>query len=437
MSSISQTKSTKTKYTVGLDIGTTKICAIIASKNEQGIINILGIGITQSEGLNRGVVTNIDRTVKAIKTAVEQAEQQSGLKIEEVYAGIAGDHVESFMTRGIVSISNSQQEVAKEDVDRLLEETRKVRISSDRRIMHTIPQDFIVDGQDGISDPIGMSGIRLESEVYIVTGMESALKNIQRCIERAGLRLKEIVLEPIAASCAVLTDDEKEVGVALVDIGGGTTDIAIFENNVIRFTSVFAIAGKQVTDDVRTGLGIVSEQAERVKREYGHSWADSIFKDELFMIPGIGGRSPMEISKSQLCSVIQPRMEEVFEFAYNKIMESNYASRLGAGVVITGGTTLLRGSDELARSIFKMPVKIGIPVGISNMGLAPEIENPVYATSVGLVMYGIEKGESKTLQPLNVPESQPEVQEQTPQEQIPVKKKVSFVDRAKKFLEEL
>lgn len=378
--------------TVGLDIGTSKICALVAARDEEpNKLKILGIGITDSEGLNRGVVVNIEKTVKAIRKVLEQAEQQSGIKIKEVYAGIAGDHVESFQSRGIVGVSSKDREISQEDLDRLLQETKTIALPSEREIIHVMPQDFIIDGQDGITDPIGMSGVRMEANVHVVTGLATAIQNIYRCVERAGRNVKGIVLEPLASSHAVLTEEEKEVGVALVDIGGGTTDIAIFEERIIRYTSVFGIAGRQVTDDVRKGLGIIVNQAEKIKRDYGHSFLPSILKNDVFMIPGIGGRKPMEIRKTDLCEIIQPRMEEIFEFALSEIIKSQYADKLGAGIVITGGTTLLRGTEDLANAVFGMPVKIGIPDGITYSGLAPEIESPIYATVTGLALYGLEQ----------------------------------------------
>lgn len=382
--------SSETEITVGLDIGTTKVCALVAAKDlNSKTLKILGFGIAESDGLHRGVVVNIDKTVKSINLAVTQAEQQSGIKIKDVVVGIAGDHIESFQTRGIVGISNQTHEISKQDVERLLDDTRKVAIPAERKIIHVMPQDFIIDGQDGINDPVGMSGVRMEANVHIVTGLATAIQNIYRCVERAGLNVKDLVLEPIASSKACLTEEEKEVGVCLIDIGGGTTDVAIFEENIIRFTSVFGIAGRQVTDDIRKALGVVVSQSERVKRDYGHSFLPSIMKDEVIMIPGISGRKPLELKKTELCQIIQPRMEELFEFALAEIRKSGYANRLGAGIVLTGGTTLLRGTEELAQSIFGMPVKIGFPTSISYTGLAPEVESPVYSTSVGLALYGL------------------------------------------------
>lgn len=385
------------QITVGLDIGTSKVCALIASPGERGQkLNILGIGITESNGLNRGVVSNIEKTVKTIQYVIEQAEQQAGCEVSEVVVGIAGDHIESFQSKGIVGISNPTHEIQSSDVTRVLDECRNIQIPSERQILHIIPQEFIIDGQDGIIDPVGMSGIRLETNVHVVTGLHTAIENIHRCVERNNISVKAIVLEPLASSYAVLEDDEKEVGVALVDIGGGTTDIAIFEENVIRFTSIFAVAGRQVTDDIRKGLGIVAVEAERLKKEYGHACIESIHNDELFMIPGVGGRRPREISKSDFAKIIQPRMEEIFEIALSEIRRSGYAGSLGAGVVITGGTALLKGTEELAQKVFGMPVKIGIPSGITYSGLGPEVENPIYSTAVGLALYGLKDRKTKT-----------------------------------------
>ncbi len=442
------------EITVGLDIGTTKVCALVAARDKQSnTLKILGFGIAESEGMNRGVVINIDRTVRSINTVIAQAEQQSGIKIKEVVVGIAGDHISSFQTRGIVGISNPTREISKSDVERLLEDSRNIALPSERSIIHVIPQDFIIDGQDGISDPVGMSGVRMEANVHIVTGLSTAIQNIHRCIERAGLVVKDIVLEPIASSHAVLTEEEKEVGVALIDIGGGTTDIAIFEENIIRYTSVFAIAGRQVTDDIRKVLGIIVNQAERIKREYGHCYEPSIHKDEVFMIPGIAGRSPMEVTKAQLCRIIQPRMEELFEFALAEIRKSGFENRLGAGIVLTGGTTLIRGVDELAAKIFNMPVKIGYPTGISYVGLAPEVESPVYSTSVGLALWGLQfdKFDSEIIvkeeKPKEVPQSEASKAEAKVAEEPKAKKeeakkddkqkKSGMMDKVKSFLRDL
>jgi cell division protein FtsA len=373
---------------VGLDIGTTKVCAIVASPDEShpGKLNILGIGKSLSDGLTRGVVTNIEKTVRSIQTAVADAQAQSGVKISAVTVGIAGDHIQSFQSRGVIAIGRPGNEITQEDVDRLIEDTKKVALPSDRRIIHVIPQQFIVDGQEGIYDPVGISGVRMEAIVHIITGLVTAAQNIYKCVQRAGLHVNDMVLEPLASSYAVLDDEEKEVGVALLDIGGGTTDLAVFEERTIRHTAVIGIAGKKVTDDVRKGLGILTEQAERIKQEHGYAFMAAIVNNEPIILPGIGGRPPIEIDKRLLCQIIQPRMEEILEIAAMEIKRSGYSKHLSAGVVLTGGGSLIKGTADLAREVLGMPAKIGIPSGFS-AGLIHEIENPIYATGVGLVIH--------------------------------------------------
>ncbi|MBL7998733.1 MAG: cell division protein FtsA, partial [Candidatus Kapabacteria bacterium] len=327
---------------------------------------------------------------------------------------------------------NPTGEISASDVERLIADSHNIAIPSDRKILHIFPQDFIIDGQDGITDPIGMSGVRMEANVHVVTGLVTAIQNIHRCVERAGLRVSELVLEPIASSHAVLDQAEKEIGVALVDIGGGTTDIAIFEDGVIRHTSMFGIAGQKVTDDVKKGLGVIQTQAESVKLTYGHALQESIMRDETFMIPGINGRKPMEVTKSLLCQIIQPRMEEIFEFALAEIKRSGYARNLSAGIVITGGCSQLRGTAELAETVFGMPVKLGYPNTVISGGLAPEVQLPMYATAVGLVMYAI-----NTNAFVNA-ELPPERDVQT--EHLPSERGVaykSFFAKVKGFFEEL
>lgn len=382
---------------VGLDIGTSKVCAVVARPDLENPsqVHVLGVGHSPSDGLNRGVVVNIEKTVRSIERAIEGAESQSGVSIDSVIVGIAGDHIQSFPSRGVVTISDPEQVVSQADVDRLLEDAQKISLPSDRRILHVIPQEYIIDGQDGISDPVGMSGLRMEANVHVITGLVTAAQNIYRCVERAGLNVEDIVLEPLGSSYAVLDEDEREVGVGLIDIGGGTTDIAVFEDGTIRHTSVIGIAGQMVTNDIRKGLGIIGEQAERIKRDYGYAHGGMILNDESFMIPGIGGRKPMEISKSMLARIIQPRMEEILEFALAEIQRSGYLRHLSAGVVLTGGGALLRGSAELAQEVLGMPVKIGIPSGFSGGALAPEVESPIYSTGVGLVLRSLQSTPSE------------------------------------------
>ncbi|MAT39803.1 MAG: cell division protein FtsA [Ectothiorhodospiraceae bacterium] len=373
---------------VGLDIGTTKVCVIVAAVNQDGLVNILGVGRADNEGMNRGTVTHIDKTVRSIKTAVQEAETQAGTTIRAVNIGIAGDHIQSFQSRGVVAISNSDNEITRRDVERLLTDTKKVALPSDRRIIHVIPQEFIVDGQDGIYDPVGMSGIRMEANVHIITGSVTATQTLYKCVERAGLEVNDLVLEPLASSYSVLNEEEKEVGIVLVDIGGGTTDVAIFEDKTIRHTSVLAIAGKKVTEDIRKGLGILNEDAEKLKREHGCAFLPEIVNDTPITLRGIGGRKPMEISKSLLCQIIQPRMEEIFEIVGLEIKRSGYSRHLHSGIVLTGGGSLITGTTSLAREVLGMPVKLGLPDGFSG-GLNTEVENPIYSTGIGLIMHGM------------------------------------------------
>ncbi len=377
---------------VGLDIGTTKVCAVVAGTDENGRINILGLGRAPSEGMMRGVVTNIDRTIRSIRAAVDEASSQSGVNIQDVIVGIAGDHIQSFQSRGVIAISGPDHEVTQADIDRLIEDTKRVALPSDRKIIHVIPQEFIIDGQDGVYDPLGMSGVRMEANVHIITGLVTAAQNIYKCVQRADLQVQDMVLEPLASSYAVLDDQEKEVGVALLDVGGGTTDLAVFEERTIRHTAVIGIAGRKVTDDVRKGLGILNEQAEKLKKEHGFAFLPAVVDNDPIVLPGVGGRPPIEIDKRLLAQIIQPRMEEIFEIAALEIKRSGYAKHLSAGVVLTGGGALVKGTAELAREVLGMPVKIGIPSGFAG-GLIREIENPVYATAVGLVYHGLKTQE--------------------------------------------
>jgi cell division protein FtsA len=381
---------------VGLDIGTTKICAVVAAIDDHGRINILGIGRAVSEGITRGVVTHIDRTTYAIQQAVKEAEASSGVAIRSVVAGIAGDHIQSFASRGVIGISGPDHEVTQADIDRLIEDTKRVALPTDRKIIHVIPQEFIIDGQDGVYDPLGMSGVRMEARVHIITGLVSAAENIYKCIRKAGLQISDLVLEPLASSYATLDDDEKEVGIALLDIGGGTTDLAVFEERTIRHTAVIGIAGRKVTDDIRKGLGILNEQAERLKRDFGCAYLPALVDAEPIVLPGIGSRAPIRIDRQDLARIIECRMEEILEIAAMEIKRSGYAKHLSGGVVLTGGGALIKGTAELAHEVLGMPVKIGVPTGFSG-GLVPEIENPAYATAVGLVYYGLKHRESSGL----------------------------------------
>ena len=377
------------RIVVGVDIGTTKICAVVASADTFGRIHVRGVGVAESDGLNRGVVVNIDKTVAAVKKAIHEAEHAAGVTTRSVVVGIAGDHIQSFQSRGVITVSGG--EIDRADVRRLLEDTRHVAMPADREILHVLPQEFIVDGQDGVADPIGMSGVRLEANVHIITGLVSAAKNIYRCIEKAGYAVDDIVLEPLASSHAVLHNDEKEVGVVLVDIGGGTTDIAIFEDKTIRHTAVVAVAGNRVTDDLRKGLGILHDQAERLKRQFGVANTALITEDQEITIPGIGGRPEKAIRRSTLAQIIQPRLEEILEIVAIEVKRSGYGRHLSAGVVLTGGGALIPGTAELASDILGLEARVGRPMGLAG-GLVEEVSNPQYATAVGLVLHGLRSG---------------------------------------------
>jgi cell division protein FtsA len=376
------------RIVVGLDIGTTKVCAVVASINDQDRIHILGVGKAASEGLNRGVVVNIDKTVNAIKTAIQQAELASGIEVNSVNVGIAGDHIRSIRSKGVITINNREKEITVQDVERILKDCQQIMLPPDQQILHVIPQEFVVDGQDGISDPVGMSGMRMEAEVHIITGLVSAAKNLYRCVERAGYEVADIILEPLASSYAVLDDEEKEAGVVLVDIGGGTTDLAVFQENTIRHTAVIAIAGKKVTDDIKLGLSVLDDQAQKLKHNHGECYVDLIEDDESITIPGIAGRPPKEITKSILAKIIQARMEEILEIIAIEVKRSGYADSLSAGIVMSGGGALIKNICPLANEVLGMDAKIGRPLGLAG-GLIEEVNSPIYATSVGLVLHAL------------------------------------------------
>ncbi len=379
------------RIVVGLDIGSTKVCAVVASIDDQQQVHILGVGKAPSDGLNRGVVVNIDKTVNAIRTAIEQAELASGIEVNSVNVGIAGDHIRSIRSKGVITINNKEKEITIRDVERLLEDCQRIMLPPDQQIIHVIPQEFVVDGQDGISDPVGMSGMRMEAEVHIITGLVSAAKNIYRCVERAGYQVADIILEPLASSYAVLDKEEKEAGVVLVDIGGGTTDLAVFQDNTIRHTAVIAIAGKKVTDDIRLGLSVLDDQAEKLKHERGECFVDLIEDDETITVPGIAGRPPKEITKSILAKIIQARMEEIMEIVAIEVKRSGYSDTLSAGLVLSGGGSLIHGICPLANEVLGMDAKIGRPLGLAG-GLIDEVNSPIYATAVGLVIHELQTG---------------------------------------------
>lgn len=372
---------------VGLDIGTTKVCVIIGQIGDQGTVEITGVGITPSRGLRRGVVINIDATVKAIASAMEEAEMMSGREVQNVYAGIAGGHIEGVNSRGVVAVTGKKREIGRDDIDRVIDAARAIVIPMDREVLHVIPQEYIVDGQSGIRSPQGMIGVRLEAEVHIVTGAVSSAQNIIRCVNRAGFKVNDIVLEPIAAARSVLNTDEKELGVLLVDLGGGTTDVLVYHEGVPYHTEVLALGGDHVTSDLSIMLRTPSEAAEQIKREAACCFLPALEEpDAETSIPGVGGRPPHIVTRRELAEIIQPRMSEMLSSVKNQIEAAGYLTRLSGGVVLTGGGALMPGTAELASEIFGLPARIGYPARLG--GLVPEYHSPIFATGVGLVQYG-------------------------------------------------
>ena len=380
---------------VGLDLGTTKISACIAEVNEKDEINVVGVGTTPSFGLRRGVVVNLDKTVQGIKQAVGEAELMAGVKVDNVVVGIAGDHIKSFNSRGVIAVSRTDEGITNEDIKRVIEQAKAVTIPMDRKIVHVLPQDYTVDDQVGIKEPVGMAGIRLEAEVHIVTAAVTAIQNIIKSIERAGLSVRDIVLQPYASSFAVLDDEEKELGVCLIDIGGGTTDFAIFFEGSIRHTSVVGLGGVNITNDIAIGLRTPRAQAEEIKKRYGVALASLVDSNEMMKVPGVGGRKEREVSRQILASIIEPRVEEIFNLVEREIKKSGFDDRLTAGIVLTGGTAKMEGLDQLAERIFDLPVKRGVPKGV--VGLTDAISDPVYAAGIGLIIYGYKHREEGAL----------------------------------------
>jgi cell division protein FtsA len=368
---------------VGLDIGTTKTCAIVAEMTDTGI-DIIGIGSHPSEGLRKGVVVNIENTVDAIKKAVDEAEHMSGCEISSVHVGIAGGHIKGQNSLGIVAVKG--REVDEDDVRRAIEASKAIAIPLDREILHTLAQNYIVDDQNGIRDPIGMSGVRLEAKVHIVTGSSASVQNIVKSVNRVGLDIDDIVLEQLASSEAVLSADEKDLGVVLLDIGGGTTDIAVFSDGSIKHTAVIPVGGNFITSDIATGLRTPLTEAEKIKIKYGCAFSPMIPKNEIIEVPSVGGREPREVTRQILGRIIEPRTEEILNMSYKEVVKSGYEDILAAGVVLTGGTSIMAGVTELAEHVFNMPVRKGCPTGIG--GLTDVVNSPMYATGVGLVIYG-------------------------------------------------
>ena len=371
------------KLLVGLDIGTTKICAIVGEV-QNGLVTIIGIGSHPSRGLRKGVVVNIEGTVQSIKKAVEEAELMAGCQIDSVFAGIAGGHIRGINSHGVVAVKN--REITQHDIKRVNDAASAIAIPMDREVIHVLPQEYIVDDQDGIRDPIGMYGVRLEGKVHIVTGAVTSAQNIIRCANRAGLHVNDIVLEQLGCGEAVLSPEEKDLGVGVVDIGGGTTDLVIFCNGNIKHTSVLSLAGTHITSDISLGLRTPAMEAEKLKKRYGCALVSMVKKEEMIEVPSVGGRKSRTLSRQTLTEIIEPRVEEILTLIQGEIVRSGYANHIGSGIVLTGGTAIMEGMPEIAEQVFNLPVRRGYPMGIS--GLVDLVNSPIFATGVGLVMYG-------------------------------------------------
>ncbi|NJD08288.1 MAG: cell division protein FtsA [Methylococcaceae bacterium] len=369
---------------VGLDIGTSKVAAIVGEINEDGEVEVIGIGTHPSRGLKKGVVVNLETTVQSIQRAIEEAELMAGCRIHSVYAGIAGSHISSMNSHGIVAIKD--KEVTQGDVDRVIDSARAVAIPADQKILHILPQEFVIDRQEGIKEPIGMSGIRLEARVHIVTGAVSAAQNIVKCIRRCGLEVEDIILEQLASCSAVLTEDEKDLGVCLVDIGGGTTDIAVFTDGAIRHTAVIPIAGDQVTNDIAVALRTPTQHAEEIKIKHACALTQLANLDDTIEVPSIGDRPTRQISKQNLAEIVEPRYEELLLLVQAELRRSGFEDLIAAGLVLSGGSSRVAGLVELAEEIFHMPVRVGVPQYVK--GLHDVVKNPIYATGVGLLLFG-------------------------------------------------
>lgn len=379
----------KNDFVVGLDIGTTKICAVAAQMdpNNSDIPRVTGVGITPSYGLRKGVVVNLESTIDSIEKAIELAEEMAHVEIQSVFAGIAGGHIKSFNSRGTVPITHKDNEITNEDVNRVISMAKAISIPIDREVIHTIPQEFIVDGQGGVKDPRGMSGVRLEAEVHIVTGAITSAQNIVKCINRAGFEVEDIVLQPLASSMATLTQEEKDSGVILLDIGGGTTDVVLYLNGAVRHTYVLSLGGDHLTNDIAIGLKVPIGKAEEIKKRFGCARVSMVGEDEEFMLPGVIGRAATRMKRKQLVEIIELRMEEIFDLVKQDVERTGYGELISSGVVLTGGTSLLKGSIEMAEDIFGVPVRMGPPRGVS--GLVEVLDSPIYSTGVGLAQYGL------------------------------------------------
>ncbi len=384
-----QKMPTTTDLVVALDIGTTKVCAIAGRKNEHGKLEILGVGKVDSVGVMRGVVTNIEKTVNAIHEAVSSAERMAKTKFTHVHVGIAGQHIKSLQHRGILTRDNDHTEISQKDIQRLMNDMHKLVLPPGDKILHVIPQEYTVDNEQGITDPIGMSGVRLEANFHIITGQISASNNIHRCVERTTLKVESMTLEPIASAVAVLSDEEKEAGIALVDIGGGTTDITIFQEGIIRHTAVIPFGGNVITSDIKEGCTVMQHQAEALKVKFGAAMSEEVYDNRIITIPGIKGRDYKEISEKNLARIIQARMEEIFDYVVWEIRRSGYERKLIGGIVLTGGGSLLRDIEKLCEFHTGMSTRIGVPIEHLGHGYTEQVASPIFSTAIGLLLNGI------------------------------------------------
>lgn len=381
------TSSLNNQLIVGLDIGTSKVVCIVAERNLDGVVEIIGIGMHPTRGLKKGVVVNIESTVQSIQRAVEEAELMAGCQIRSVYVGIAGSHIRSMNSHGIVAIRD--REVLQPDIDRVIDAAQAVAIPADQKILHILPQEFLIDEQEGVKEPLGMSGVRLEAKVHLVTCAVNAVQNIEKCIRRCGLEVENVILEQLASGYSVLTEDEKDLGVCMCDIGGGTTDIAVFTDGAIRHTAVIPIAGDQVTNDIAMALRTPTPNAEEIKIKYGCALTSLAGENETIKVASVGGRQDRDLSRQSLADVIEPRYDELFTLIQAELQRSGFEDLVAAGIVLTGGTSKMEGVVELAEEIFHMPVSIGKPTGVQ--GLSDIIRNPIHSTGVGLLLYGAEQ----------------------------------------------
>lgn len=389
---------------VAIDIGTTKVCAIAGRINEYGKLEVLGLGKVSSEGVLRGVISNIEKTVRAIKETISSVEKQLDAKVQKVHVGIAGQHIKSLKHRGILTRDNAHDEIVQDDIEKLIRDMYRLVLPPGDKILHVIPQEFTVDNEQGILDPIGMSGIRLEANFHIITGQITASNNILRCIEKVGLEVADLTLEPIASSSSILSDEEKKAGIALVDIGGGTTDLTIFHDGIIRHTAVIPFGGNVVTRDIKEGCTIMPEQAEKLKIKFGSALADEVYDNRIITIPGLKGREPKEISEKNLALIIQARMEEIFDYVIWEVKRSGYEKKLIGGLVLTGGGSLLKHISLLAEYHTGIPTRVGYPVDLLAHGYPEEVATPIWATAIGLLNQGMNNRNYESGVVLNQPE---------------------------------